>query len=205
MMAFLRFNCRKATQAINFFARSRTGNRISKLQALKLVYLADRYHLRKFGRLITGDQYFAMEMGPVGSGVKDLAEYSNVLSLRELRYAASYIRPDAARKTVHSAGPVDEDELSATDMEALRAVDKAFGKPAAMRRLDLVELTHHFPEWKKHQNRVAVTGRECMDVEDFLLDAPESGRHELVPLTKQEQSIRLDELREASHLQSMWR
>src|SRR5882724_2767190 len=67
------FSHRKATQALNFFAR-KAGGRINKMKALKLVYFADRYHLRKYGRPVVGDEYLAMNYGPVASGTKDLAK-----------------------------------------------------------------------------------------------------------------------------------
>lgn len=199
------FNYRKATQALNFLARCNKGNRISKLQALKLIYLADRYHLRKYGRLITGDQYFAMPMGPVASGVKDLAEHSDVLARPERTYAAAFIRPDPSRKIVHSVAAVDSDALSDTELEALRTVHDRFGVPSANRRLDLVHVTHLFPEWRRHETRVAVTSRECMDLEDFLQDAPDAGPHELVPLTVDQRDIRLREVRESAGFAAFWR
>ena len=65
------FSHRKATQALNFFAQ-RAGGSINKMKALKLVYFADRYHLRKYGRPVVGDEYLAMNYGPVASGTKDL-------------------------------------------------------------------------------------------------------------------------------------
>jgi len=55
----LAFAHRKATQALNVLARN-SGGTISKLKALKLVFFADRYHLRKYGRAIINDRYFAM-------------------------------------------------------------------------------------------------------------------------------------------------
>lgn len=58
------FAYRKAAQALNYFA-IQNGGEIEKLQALKLIYFADRYHLRKYGRPITNDQYWAMNFGPV--------------------------------------------------------------------------------------------------------------------------------------------
>jgi len=70
------FDCRKTTQALNYFA-IKAGGTINRMKAIKLVYLADRYHLRKYCRLITNDIYFAMDNGPVASGVKDIAEQSN--------------------------------------------------------------------------------------------------------------------------------
>ena len=43
---------------------------------LKILYLADKEHLSKYGRLITGDWHCAMEYGPVGSGAYDIFEYA---------------------------------------------------------------------------------------------------------------------------------
>jgi len=71
----LSFSHRKATEALNFFA-IKAGGRINKMKALKLVFFADRYHFRQYGRPVTNDEYIAMEYGPVPSGCKDLAEMS---------------------------------------------------------------------------------------------------------------------------------
>jgi len=38
-----------------------------KIKIIKLVYLANKYHLAKYGRTITGDDYYAIEHGPVGT------------------------------------------------------------------------------------------------------------------------------------------
>lgn len=64
---------RKATQALNFMARQ-SGGRISRLKALKLLFFADRYHLRKYGRTVSGCTYYAMTHGPVASEAKSIAE-----------------------------------------------------------------------------------------------------------------------------------
>jgi uncharacterized phage-associated protein len=64
---------RKAAQALNYFARQEGGS-INKLKALKLLFFADRYHLRKFGRPVSECTYFAMAHGPVASEAKNIAE-----------------------------------------------------------------------------------------------------------------------------------
>ena len=56
----------KTVQVLNWLAR-RNGGRIGKLRAMKLVFFADRYHLRKHGRMVTEDEYWAMKYGPVPS------------------------------------------------------------------------------------------------------------------------------------------
>src|SRR4030042_860609 len=101
----LNFDYRKATQALNYFARKQ-GGQINKMKALKLVYLADRYHLRKYGRLITNDVYFAMNYGAVPSSAKDIAEGSEFLGEMEKEYSSRYL---AARKSrlLRSVNPPD--------------------------------------------------------------------------------------------------
>jgi uncharacterized phage-associated protein len=61
------------------------------MKALKLIYFADRYHLRKYGRLVTNDIYYAMNYGPVPSSVKDIAEGSEFLGEKEKEYASNYL------------------------------------------------------------------------------------------------------------------
>ena len=48
------------------------------MKAIKLIYLADRLHLRKYGRPIIGDMYWAMKLGPVGSLAKRVAELTDM-------------------------------------------------------------------------------------------------------------------------------
>lgn len=45
-------------------------------KALKILYLADKLHLAQYGRLICGDRYVAMRLGPVPSGAYDLVKYA---------------------------------------------------------------------------------------------------------------------------------
>ena len=44
----------------------------SHITLFKLLFFADRYHLRMYGSTITRDKYVAMEMGPVPSMTKTL-------------------------------------------------------------------------------------------------------------------------------------
>ena len=49
------FSYKKATQALNYFARQ-SGGHLHKMKALKLLFFADRFHLRKSGRPLTNDE-----------------------------------------------------------------------------------------------------------------------------------------------------
>jgi len=168
------FNFRKATQALNYFARQ-GGGKISKIKALKLVYLADRYHLRKYGRLITNDSYFAMEFGPVPSGVKDIAqECSDFLSSVEQPYASEYIKP-IGTSDFKSIQPVDENVFSDSDLEAIRYIWDHF---SAFQPFELSEISHSFPEWSKHRKTLDMVSRVPIDITDFFEESgTELDRH----------------------------
>lgn len=157
---------RKATQAINFFAQKESG-RVNKMKAIKLIYLADRYHLRKYGRPVTNDFYIAMKYGPVGSKVKDLAELSFALTVDEREYAEKYI--DTKGYSAISKLDFDDEVFSETDLEALEFAYKHFG---SYDEFKLADVTHDFPEWAKYEEQFSkrLSASEIMDYEDFFDD-----------------------------------
>ena len=166
MSTVIEFDNEKATQALNFFAQKEGGS-ISKLKAVKLIWLADRYHLRHYGRPITNDTYCAMKFGPVGSSVKDFAECSDFLSTEERSYLKKFISSDRANNLVISKKQVDTDVLSATDLEALNTVYQTFGKLSPTK---LVKYSHDYPEWSKFKTQLESGGSTCevMSYTDFF-------------------------------------
>lgn len=196
----LTFSYRKVTQALNFFA-SQSGGRINKMKALKLLFFADRYHLRKYGRPISNDEYFAMNFGPVPSGAKDLAESSDFRPDMEKAYAKQFIdRVDHLQFS--SVAPVDEIVFSKTDIEALNFAWTHFG---AADQYELAELSHAYPEWKRHE--VALnsesTSRVKMSFSDFLQDPPPNVEP-CHPLTESERTARQEEIQELGAIHALW-
>jgi len=192
------FDHKKATQELNHFAL-KEGGQINKMKSLKLIYLADRYHLRKYGRLITNDTYFAMNYGPVPSGTKDIAEASEFLSEREKQYAPQYIIP-MDNLTLQSMNPVDDSVFSDSDFEALDFTWEKFGH---LEQFDLAELTHEYPEWKKHEQALEMDSRIQMYLEDFLED-PDIDIEKCFALNDNDRDTRREHLVEMAHLQSLW-
>lgn len=189
------FNYKKAAQALNYFA-TRNGGAISKLRALKLIYFADRYHLRKYGRLLTGDQYYAMKFGPVASGVKDIAEMDSV-SGQERHYARQFLERGAQDHDVKSKAPVAETVFSPSDRESLAFAWDQFGQTRG-----IVNVTHRFPEWTRHESRLLSVSRIPMNIEDFLLDPP-PGTNPCHPLSDDDRVLRLDEIRERAYCEEL--
>jgi uncharacterized phage-associated protein len=193
------FDYRKATQALNFFAR-RLGGSVNKMKALKLIYFADRYHLRKFGRPITNDEYFAMSYGPVASGVKDIAEMVSFLGDQEREYAEQFIQV-LDRYTIQSIGELETEVLSESDIEALHFALENFGQ---MDEFRLAEETHKYPDWNRHQSSLKVQSRVRMSYEDFFQD-PDPGADPCHTLTRLQREDQLDGFRELDRATSLWR
>ena len=158
---------KKATQALNFFARKKDG-KINKMKAIKLIYLADRLHLRKYGRPIVDDVYWAMKLGPVGSRTKNVAELSSIPE-DVLSYAKKYIRPiDEKKHHLESLKPVDFDVFSKTDIECLDAVYEKFSDKD---QFELKDITHQYPEWAKYERGLrAGKKRVRMDYDDLFTE-----------------------------------
>src|SRR5258708_37156181 len=66
------FNETKTVEAITFIAERWQG--ITPFFLAKVLFFADRDHLREYGRPVTGDRYIAMTDGPVPSRVYDLVK-----------------------------------------------------------------------------------------------------------------------------------
>lgn len=159
---------KKATQALNFLARKKDG-KINKMKAIKLIFLADRLHLRKYGRPIIGDAYWAMRLGPVGSRAKNVAELSDIPK-DVLSYAKKYIKPmDDKKQTIISLKPEDLSVFSRTDIECMEA---AYNKFSDKDQFELAEITHHYPEWAQHKKELdSGKKRVRMDYGDFFADS----------------------------------
>lgn len=158
---------KKATQALNLLARKKDG-KINKMKAIKLIFLADRLHLRKYGRPIVGDMYFAMKLGPVGSLVKNVAELSSIPE-GALVYAKKYIKPiDDKKQTFVSLKREDLSVFSKTDIECIEAV---YDKFSDKDQFELADITHTYPEWIKHKKELeGGKKRVDMNYNDFFAD-----------------------------------
>lgn len=133
-----RFDALKAAHALNWFARQNGGS-ISKLLALKLVFLADRYHLRSYARPVVGDTYEAWVWGPVAQETYRLAQGQKP----GLEGVLALVRQGSKVVSLQSLTDFDPAHFSQTDQEALAfawGLNPADPWAAA-------ELTHAYPEW----------------------------------------------------------
>lgn len=166
-LSLMNFNYKKATQCLNYFARKSSNNSVNKMKAIKLIWAADRYHLRKYGRPITWDAYFALKLGPIGSTTLDIADDAQHLDPDIKVYANQFIKP-LNKNTYTSKKALDLDVFSETDIEALNFAFENFNKYD--KYVLAKEITHKYPEWAKHKKHIEELGiPQCtIDYNDFF-------------------------------------
>ena len=140
-----------------------------KLKLLKLVYLADKYHLIYYGRTITNDDYYAMKHGPIASTVMDVLEFDEFsLSEEEYEYASSLFKKVDEHDLKPNEGvEIVLDMLSETDKEALNYVIEKFGSWPSLK---LREYAHQYPEWYQYKELFEKSRikRERIETEELL-------------------------------------
>lgn len=140
-----------------------------KIKLVKLMYLADKYHLIRYGRTITNDDYYAMEHGPVGTTVKDVLSLDSFnISSEGVKYASRLIEKlDGDTFCARANARITLDMLSESDIEALDYVVEHFGKMSSWK---LRDYTHKFPEWYQYEDlfKNKLTKRERISTKELL-------------------------------------
>jgi len=162
------FNHKKAVQSLNFFAL-KEGGTINNMKAIKLIWLSDRTHLRKYGRPIIMDQYFALPYGPVPTNTKDLiTNQTSFLSEDEIIYRNEFIS-EKYQYNFSSIKHIDTKVFSKTDLSTMEAVYEEFGN---LDQFELSKISHNYPEWKKFESGLKnkLYSRHEMNYLDFFKD-----------------------------------
>ena len=180
---------RKIVQALTYLANCQPDKTLENMKAYKLLWLADRYHLRQTGRTITGDSYYAMPFGIVPSDAKCLLENEKTKLKEPKGYKNKYLILDNHR--FKAIAEPDLKEFSISDLEALDKVLAVYNKYDA---LQLSDISHKFPEWTFYKelidNKDAKNSYK-IDFDHFFEEAPEGERqlfddsHELLELTQE--------------------
>lgn len=142
---------KKIIQALAFIASRMQGRTLSSMKAYKLLWLADRCHLRLNGRTITGDRYFALPKGMVPTDAKHLLDGDLTLMETSAEYFEEWIKKvgDHCYMTVKEP---DLTEFSKSDIDVLELVISLYGNKTAR---ELSELSHKYPEWKRYEDMLS--------------------------------------------------
>jgi hypothetical protein len=141
-----------------------------KIHLVKLMYLADKYHLMNYGRTITGDYYIAIGHGPAGSRTMNVLDYDPyVLGNLEKKACKLFKRGEGhSYLPGRDCSPENLEMLSVTDIESLNFSIEKFGNQD---QWDVVRYTHSLPEWKRYEKlfQKGLTKREDIKLTDVLL------------------------------------
>jgi len=149
-----RFDPEKFVAALTYFASHGVPD-LDVMKANKLLYFADKAHLLKYGRPISGDDYYGMEHGPVPSNaynvIKAAIAKDNALPLGLFeRYLEVQPTSGNLHQIVARESP-DMDVLSDSDVEILDQTIEKYGPLPALR---LRDLAHEEPDYRDAEEQL---------------------------------------------------
>lgn len=163
---FIGIDTKRTTQVIGYLLKMSDG-RQNKLKLIKLIWAADRYHIRNYGRTITRTEYFAMPYGPVNSLADNIVSMNtSFLSLAQADYVDDYLAVRDTYDIVLKDSTLGEEYLSDSDKEALDFAFNTFGKIEKYKLAKII--SHKYPEWFKHKDVEVNQTSRLMNFEDFF-------------------------------------
>ncbi|MDR0515948.1 MAG: SocA family protein [Fibromonadaceae bacterium] len=148
-----KLNERKAVEAVLWLIQR---GETSMYHIWKMLFEAEKYHLNKYERPITGDTYMAMEHGTVPKWLyMDACEQSNMDFVR----SGKYLR--AKRLPITSM-------LSESDIEALEI---GYKKYTGFDFNGVRDINHKEPAWKKNEKKLRILKYVDIPFEDIVEDA----------------------------------
>jgi uncharacterized phage-associated protein len=158
----LKYREEKATQAAAYLLHL-AGGSMNYMKLIKVLYLAEREALVRWGRPITFDRYVAMRHGPVLSGTYDRItdqpdpahpSYWNTLISPPNNYVVSLLED-----------PPPKEQLSEAEESLL---GETFEKCRSMNEWQVRDLTHELPEWTDPEgSSVPISIRDILQSEGF--------------------------------------
>ncbi|MFQ5451327.1 MAG: Panacea domain-containing protein [Nitrospinaceae bacterium] len=140
------------------------GQKFSFMQIAKLLFYADKLHLKRYGRPITGDTYIKMDHGPNPSAVYDyLKDVRTRLDLRDefIKVELEPNPPHAPKPFIIPLREADLGVFSDSDREVLEEVFSQYGAKTAKQ---LRDLSHHEKAWQEAELEMAY--EDFLDPED---------------------------------------
>ena len=172
MAVEFKFDFPRTLAAITYIA-SRGIPDLTTYKILKIIFLADKYHLVRYGRTITGDKYCALPDGPVPSLIYDIFK-KQVLKTpftEEGRRILENIKVNKPRfignPTFKAIKAYDATELSKSDIGALNKAINDFGK---LSYGQLKKLTHKMAAFDRAWSAKKTSQDAPMNFEDFFED-----------------------------------
>jgi len=142
-------NTKKMIEAVLWIIHKGESNMYN---IFKILFAAEKYHLNKYGRPITGDQYIAMKFGTVPSWLYNLTKLEQPENgfFKEDNFLQAKREPNMRY-------------LSISDVKALTF---GFDEYAGLSFNEVEEKNHKEPAWQKNYNRIS--GGTPIPFEDLI-------------------------------------
>ena len=157
------FDEAKAAQMAVYFLMKTEEGSMDKIKLMKLLYLAERESLVRYGSPMSGDRLYSLPHGPILSTTLNLANGKMKTSVENGWSAfitSSKVEEHDLSLIDRSVNEDDLDELSRSDREILEDVWQKFGHKD---KWDVKDYTHNLPEWKDSGN-----SRQPIEYEDIF-------------------------------------
>ncbi len=136
------FDERKATATAAVFLAEHAG-RMPYMKLIKLLYMAERESLRKFGRPMFGDRYYSLKHGPVVSTVLDLIKREADPLNETMSVWSEHVQRHGF--DVELTSQPDLDCLSEAELETIREIAGVF---RTLDQWQMRDFTHALPEFR---------------------------------------------------------
>jgi uncharacterized phage-associated protein len=146
-----------------FWADARLPD-LTKWKICKLLFLADKIHLVRYGRPITGDTYYAVEWGPIPSDTLHALNNEHPLAAAIDKTFERVKKGKHPKYVLKSGQKVDWDSLSESDVAILKLVAEKYGHLSFD---DLSNIVHLDRTYLKAWN-ARIGNRALMNFEDFF-------------------------------------
>jgi uncharacterized phage-associated protein len=152
----------KIVEALLYVAHKHPG--ADKYQAVKFFYFADREHIRRYGRPVTFDNYYALWYGPVGTTALDLLNgaspslFGGNEKVLPFKTEKGTVKTKSGKETETTfiREPLRDVKLDLFSKSDLEILDKIISKYKDASFDDLFNETHnHFAyknAWRKRRN-----------------------------------------------------
>jgi len=180
------FDSEKAIAAIVYLA-SKGLHGLTKYKICKLLFLADKNHLVRYGRPITGDRLCAMPHGPVPSRILNLldevikGDFADRMTTADAKRLAESVEVERIYHNPHfraikdaSAGVLSVSDIGAIDAVVYEYGNKTFGELKSMTH----ELYAYKKAWSERSNNAPPISYEDLFEEDD--EALEGAREEMI-------------------------
>lgn len=153
------FEIQKAVAAVGYLVEHGTPEMYT---VMKMMYIADKMHLERFGRFISGDSYVAMKQGPVPSATYNMIKHvRGDAGLEDFARAKHYF--GYRDHQIELRARPDYEELSDSDIECLQQVVEAYAKVGKWSIRDMSHDDAWEGAWRRRFFRSAIK----MDVDDI--------------------------------------